>query len=258
MIAFLESKRYWIEFLLTMTEKEIKARYKLAILGFLWIILNPVLQMLVIGMIFQFIVNSKIEHYFIFLLAGLLNWNFFSLTLTRNTAIIVNERGLIHKAKFPRESIVLSVVLANLFHTLIAYSLLSLIAVFFVSVSLLKVVLFGVAVSQLLMITAGLSLFCSALNVRYRDVSFFVNAAVPLIFYCTPIVYTRAMLPEILQQLLLLNPLTFSVEALQFVYTGSPDVRIGSLLFSSFFCIFIFIIGWSFFQKKSGSFDDWI
>lgn len=241
-----------------MTEKEIKARYKLAILGFLWIILNPLLQMMVIGLIFQFIVNTNIEHYFIFLLAGLLGWNFFSLTLTRNTAIIVNERGLIHKAKFPRESIVLSVVLANLFHTLIAYLLLIFISLFIADIGIGKVVLFGLAVTQLFMITAGSSLLCSALNVRYRDVSFIVNAAVPLIFYCTPIVFTRSMLPAWMQHLLILNPLTSIIEIIQFIYAGTPVISMNALFFSSFFSITIFTIGWSFFQKASQYFDDWI
>ena len=61
-------QRHWLDFLLAMTEKEIKARYKHAVLGFLWVILNPLLQMVVIGFVFQFFVPVKVDNYFLFLL----------------------------------------------------------------------------------------------------------------------------------------------------------------------------------------------
>ena len=92
-------QRQWLDFLLAMAEKEIKARYKHAVLGFLWIVLNPLLQMLVIGFIFQFFVPVKVENYFLFLFSGLLPWNFFSMSLSKATPSIVYERSLIQKAK---------------------------------------------------------------------------------------------------------------------------------------------------------------
>src|SRR3989344_7145799 len=101
--------RYYFDFLLAMTEKEIKARYKRAVFGFLWVILNPLLQMIIIGAIFSFFI--KIPNYFLFLFSGLLPWQFFSLSLSKATQSIVNERELLQKAKFPIEAIPISIVL---------------------------------------------------------------------------------------------------------------------------------------------------
>jgi len=88
-------QRHWLDFLIAMTEKEIKARYKHAVLGFLWVIINPLLQMLIIGFVFQFFIPVKVDNYFLFLFAGLLPWNFFSMSLSKTTPSIVYERSLI-------------------------------------------------------------------------------------------------------------------------------------------------------------------
>ena len=125
-----EQKR-WLEFLWAMTKKEIKARYKVATLGFLWIILNPILQMTAIGFIFQFFVPIRVNNYFLFLFSGLLLWNFFSYSVSKNVSKIVNERMLIKKAKFPRQSIIISIVLSNLFHTIIFLPIFTLIVFLF-------------------------------------------------------------------------------------------------------------------------------
>src|SRR3989304_2803226 len=101
----------YLDFILTMTQKEIKARYKRAVFGFLWIVLNPILQMIIIGVIFSFFI--KIENYFLFLFSGLLPWQFISLSISKATPSIVFERALLQKAKFPIESIPVSIILAT-------------------------------------------------------------------------------------------------------------------------------------------------
>ena len=108
--------RLFLDLLLGMTEKELRARYKYTALGFLWIFLNPLLQMIVIGFIFTFLIKSPLENYYPFLFIGLLVWNFFSISLTKATPSIVYERSLIKKSKFPRSVIPLSIVLSNFVH----------------------------------------------------------------------------------------------------------------------------------------------
>ncbi len=261
-------KQYW-DFLFAMTEKEIKARYKFAILGFLWVILNPLLQMLVIGFIFQFFVPVKVDNYFLFLFAGLLPWNFFSMTVQKATPSIVFERGLIQKAKFPREAIVLSIVLSNLFHFLIALSLLILALV------IDKIVFDHYGISQsisyifrmlwllpllfsLTLLTSGFSLICSALNVKYRDVNFITQAILPLWFYATPLVYTLTLLPERFRIFYLLNPMAGIIELFHLVLLNLPLTSVYLAVVSLAMSIVTFLIGWILFQKESKFFDDWI
>lgn len=241
-----------------MTEKEIKARYKMAVFGFLWIFLNPLLQMLVLGFIFQFFIPIKTANYFEFLFPGLLAWNFFSYTVTKNTPMYINERALIQKAKFPRETIVLSVVLSNLFHFLMAL----VVFVLFEWLINSKIhwwrwcLLPGIAF-WLAILTSGLSLLFSSLNVKWRDVNFGVQAMMPLWFYATPVIYSLDLLPSWLAKWIHLNPLAAIIGILRWAIMGT-EVPWFSLLISGISTIIIFEIGVMVFRKESPFFDDWV
>jgi lipopolysaccharide transport system permease protein len=261
--------KYWLDFVWQMTAKEIKARYKKAAFGFLWIILNPLLQMAAIGVIFQFFIPIKIDNYFLYLFAGLLPWNFFAQTLSKATPIIVNERGLIKKAAFPREAIVLSVVLSNLFHTMIGWGMLLILMVgdkiflekYAVAELLFYILRVGLTVPLLVLVsifTTGCSLLLAALNVRYRDINFAVQALLPIWFYATPIVYSLNLLPDQITTLLYLNPLTGLMELIQALLFHQNVQEPGGVVFSVVSCFFVLVIGWVYFAKEAGTFDDWI
>ena len=252
-----------------MTLKEIKARYKKAILGFLWIFLNPLLQMGVIGLIFQFFVPVQVDNYFLFLFTGLLPWNLFAYTVTKTTPIMTFERSLIKKANFPRESIVLSVVLANLFHMMIAWLMLLTVLVidkiFFEQYSqgetlqyMLRLLWSIPLIGWLVMLTTGFSLLLSALNVRFRDVNFLVQAIIPLWFYATPIVYTLQVLPPSMSSLLYLNPMTGLIEMFQSVLLMQNVYEPELVILDLFLSVIFFLLGCWVFSKESPNFDDWI
>ena len=244
--------------MIAMTEKEIKARYKFAWLGFLWIILNPLLQMLIVGSIFQFLIKVPTNHYFLYLFAGLLLWNFFSFTVVKNTPMILNERSLIKKAFFPRESIILSVVLSNAFHLIIGMLLFLFVCVIRIGPTVLfRLHIAILALLLLFMLTIGCSLLFSALNVRYRDVNFFVQALMPLWFYATPIVYSAKNMPSSLQSLLYINPLTGPTEMLQHTFSGGELSSFLRFIPGVLITFIIFILGWWKFQKDAPDFEDW-
>lgn len=251
--------KHWLDFLLAMTEKEIKARYKHAVLGFLWVILNPLLQMLVMGFIFQFFVPVAVGNYFLFLFTGLLPWNFFSMSLGKVTPTFVYERSLIAKAKFPREAIVLAIILSNLFHFGVALALLLPILLIFYGINWLAVVLLlPILIAYLLLFTSGLGLLTASLNVKYRDINFFVQALMPLWFYATPIVYTLDLIPEKIRPILYLNPMTSIIQLFQAIFLGTAwptwqFVGLGLILAS-----IIFIVGVKVFNKENKYFDDWM
>lgn len=258
MIRLSIDQQKWWELLMMMTEKEIKARYKMAVFGFLWIFLNPLVQMLVLGFIFQFFIPIKTANYFEFLFPGLLAWNFFSYTVTKNTPMYINERALIQKAKFPRETIVLSVVLSNLFHFLMAL----VVFVLFEWLINSKIhwwrwcLLPGIAF-WLAILTSGLSLLFSSLNVKWRDINFGVQALMPLWFYATPVIYSLDLLPSWLARWIYLNPLTAIIGILRWVIMGT-EVPWFSLLISGISTIVIFETGVMVFRKESPFFDDWV
>lgn len=247
--------KHWFDFTITLTEREIKSRYKHAAFGFLWMILNPLFQMLVIGFVFQFFIKFEIDNYFVFLFSGLLTWNFFSLSFSKAVPIFVNERYLIKKAIFPRESLVISVILSNLFHLLIGFALFSLLTLSFS----FKIFWLIPGLFLLLFFTIGISLLFSSLNVKYRDINFIVQAMLSLWFYATPIVYSLEMIPKFLRSIIYLNPLSLIVEVIRFSLSGYPieDVSI-KLVINLLISFVIFGLALIVFRKESKNFDDWM
>ncbi len=247
---------YYFDFLYAMTAKEIGARYKRALFGFLWVILNPVLQMLTIGIIFSFFIH--IPNYFAFLFSGLLPWQFFSLSLSKATPSIVHERTLLQKTKFPIESIPISIVLANFFNMLISLILFSFILTFIFKVNLAAFVMALPALIWLLVFTLGVSLLTSSLNVRFRDVNFFVQTVLTLWFYATPILYNLP--PENTKTFLIfaLNPLTSIFELMHLGITGQGHVNQNLIISNLILTIFMLICGIWVFRKNSRYFVDWL
>jgi len=241
-----------------MTEKELRARYKYTVFGFLWMILNPILQMLVIGFIFTFFMKEPIQHYYFYLFIGLLAWNFFSLSLTKATPSIVNERSLIKKARFPRSVIPLSIILSNVIHMSIAL-LFYIAAVLFLGTSFwLRLPHVFAGIFLLTIFTTGLSLLTSALDVRFRDVNFFVQAALIIWFYATPIVYVITVVPYKFIWLWRLNPLTSAVQLLHYGFLKAPPPGIAMLTANIITTIVVTILGVVTFRRESKNFDDWV
>lgn len=261
--------RHWFEFLHAMTLREIKARYKHAVLGFLWVILNPLLQMVIIGFVFQFFIPVEVDNYFLFLFSGLLPWMFFSLSLSKATPSIVHERSLIQKARFPRENIVLAIVLSNMFHFLISLVLLVMVLIgdklALEHYSAIKMSWYVGRMIWLVPITIwmtalviGMSLLTAALNVKFRDVNFIVQALLPLWFYGTPVVYSLDLLPQKLYPLFYLNPMTAIVESFHWVLLRFEPASLELMLISIIMTSLILYLGSFVFMREKKWFDDWL
>jgi len=251
---------YFLELLLALTQKEIKARYKNAVLGFLWIFINPLLQMVVMGFVFSLIFKFGIKNYYLFLFTGLLPWNFFSLALTKATPRIVWDRNLIQKSKFPREVVPLSIILSHFFH--FAVSWMMLIIYLFISRQWQFFTLSAIgyqllAISLLLVFTSGLSLITAAYDVFYRDINFVTQAVVLIWFYATPIIYPLRIIPQHYKIFFYLNPLSgiFSLLQKPLVENDLPLSillsQVGVIFLITFFGILIF-------RKKEKYFSDWL
>jgi ABC-type polysaccharide/polyol phosphate export permease len=259
--------RYWFDFLGAMTEKEFKARYKHAFLGFLWVFLNPLLQMLIIGVVFQFLIKVEVEHYFVFLFTGLLPWNFFSYSLTKTTPSIVYERTLIQKAMFPRESIILSIILSNLIHFLLIIIPFTLIVFLTTALEygfadwanyLWRFLLLIPTVSWMMALTVGISLITATLNVKFRDTNFIIQALIPFWFYATPIIYTLSLLPLSLAKWAYVNPMTPIIELFHYIVLNKPILFPEMWLIGLLLTLILLVIGIVLFRKDSPCFDDWL
>jgi ABC-type polysaccharide/polyol phosphate export permease len=250
-------QHFW-ELLISMTEKELRARYKYTIFGFLWLLINPILQMLVIGFIFTFFMKEPVAHYYFYLFIGLLVWNFFSLSLSKTTPCIVNERGLIKKARFPRATIPLSIIVSDLVNFLLAILLYTIAVLTIGTLTWSHVPYILFALFLVTLFTIGISLLTSALNVRFRDVNFFVQAALIVWFYATPIVYVITVVPYKYIWLWRLNPLTSVVQLFQYGFLNAPPPGIAMLTANIITAVAITTLGIIIFRRESKNFDDWV
>lgn len=237
-----------------MTEKEIKSRYKKAFFGFIWFFLNPTLQVIIMGVIFSLFI--KIPNYFIFLFSGLLPWNFFSTTINRATPSFVYERSLIQKANFPLEIIPLSLVISNFVHLLTA--LLIFIPLLYLTNGLFlqNMIFIFPALIWLLIFTSSLSLIFSTLNVTYRDVNFFVQNSLILLFYGSPILYETSSIPLNLRYLFYLNPCSGIFELFHYSIVKNFRLDSGLIISNLLLTILIFFISILLFKKRSKYFID--
>lgn len=255
-----ESKKqqlqFYIDFLLALTEKEIKARYKHAALGFFWMILNPLLQMIIIGFIFSLFIN--IPNYFLFLFSGLLPWQFFSLSLSKTTPCFIHQRTLLKKAKFPKETIPISIILSNYINLIISLILLILFLLLINNINMLNIILLLPALVWLLIFTIGLSLFTSSLNVRFRDINFFINTFLTLWFYASPILYNLHYIPQNLRYIFRFNPLSSIFELFHLALANQGTIDRTLLLFNLIGSLLIVFIGIIYFRKANPFIVDWV
>lgn len=250
--------RHFVELLWVTTQKELQTRYRYTIFGFLWIVLIPLLQMVVIGFIFTFLVKEPIPNYYAYLYVGLLVWNFFSLSLTKATPSIVYERDMVTRAKFPRSIIPLSIIASNFIHFALGLVLIVLAVLPTGTVTLFGIIGLLIATVWLLLFTTGISLLCATLNVRFRDINFFVQAGLILWFYATPIVYPLSFIHPALVWLWQLNPMTAIVELYHWSLLGILAPRSDILVANLVMGLFILIAGIAIFVRDSKNFADWI
>lgn len=254
------SPRQFFELLLALTQREIKARYKHTILGILWLFINPLIQMVVIGLVFSLIFKFGIKDYYQFLFVGLLPWNFFSLSINKATSSLVYARDLINKSSFPREVIPLSIVLSHFIYFFISLIVLSLFLVLVGRdiIHLLNITSLLAGLFLILVFSAGISLLTSALTVFYRDINFVTQAIILVWFYITPIIYPLSLIPEQARKYFILNPLSGIINLFQFGLLDSGSINLQNLIFQIMTIFLVFFLGFFIFRKRSAFFTDWL
>jgi ABC-2 type transport system permease protein len=215
------------EILSNLARKEIKVKYRSSVLGVAWSMLNPILYLAVFSLVFTVVLPGRLPDFPIYLLSGLLAWNLFSTSLSLSARSVVDAGNLVNKVYFPREVLPLASIataLVDFFFQGVVFAVFMLIAQHrFWGVNLL---LFPLSLVALMLFTTALSLWVSALNVRYRDVQHLVALALLIWFWFTPIVYPSGLLaaPRVagrevfgvsVYHLLLANPMTDIVMGFQ-------------------------------------------
>jgi lipopolysaccharide transport system permease protein len=186
------------ELIQNLVVRDLKARYKNSVLGIAWSWINPLLMMIVFTVVFN-VLTGQVEglpYYPMFILSGILPWNFFSAAVTGAISSIVGNGHLIKKVYFPREVLPISIVLANMINFLIALPVFFVLALLFgLQLSPWLALLPLVLITQV-MFSIGIGLILATLNVFYRDTQIIMEVVMLAWFFLTPIFWDVAILPD--------------------------------------------------------------
>lgn len=194
------------------TKKELRTRYKGSFLGFLWTFVNPLMQLIIYSVIFPLILKVQEEGYAMFLFVALIPWNYFTTCLQGSCGLIVGNSNLVTKVYFPREVLPLSYALSGLLNMIFCYLIVfPMLIVFGIPLSFNILWLPVLMLTQTILCT-GLALLMCSVNVYFRDLEYFTGVALMGLYFLTPVMYRLDSMPQSLQWVLRLNPMTSFVE----------------------------------------------
>ncbi len=191
---------------------ELTARYKTAILGILWFVLNPLIAMVMLIIVFSDVIQLDIKNYPVFVLSALLPWTFFSMSVTNATSSLSRSSSLVKRVRIHRSYVPLSAVGASLIHFLISLSLLFFFMLFSSSKFSLLILLLPVVIGLQMIFLTGASLLTSSLNVFYRDIEHVLGPLIQAMFYLTPSFYPISYVPKRWLGWYLINPMAGIIE----------------------------------------------
>ena len=194
--------------------KEFKIRYKHTALGFVWSLLNPILFALVFFVAFGHILRVRTENFLVFLLAGLFPWQWFASSVNTSPNVFFANASLVKKVYVPRLLIPLAQIGNHLIHFLLALIVATSIFAFFGSYPSLMWLL-GIPTLLIIQfsIILGFSLTIASLNVLFRDLEYVTTVLTSFMFYLTPILYPRDVIPERYLVIFHMNPMYYVIPA---------------------------------------------
>ncbi|MBN1494593.1 ABC transporter permease [Candidatus Peregrinibacteria bacterium] len=211
---------------------DFKVRYQNSILGYVWTLFKPLLLFAVLYVVFSVFMRFPVENYQLYLLLGVIIWNFFAEATVIALRSFETKQSLITKIYFPRIIIVLSSTLTS-FMTFVLNML-----VFFVFLTLsnigfhLSFFFFIVYVVELYFIILSVSLIVAALYVKFRDLSHIWEVLLQVGFWLTPIIYPLSMIPADYHRFIYLNPLARIIEYSRVVFIDGyiPAINLNVVL----------------------------
>lgn len=251
----------WRELLWQMTAREVKSRYKQSVLGYFWVILTPLAQMLVMSFAFSIILRISTNStanipYSIFLFVALLPWTLFANSLSSAANSLISSSSLITKIYFPRTILVISTIIAKIIDFFFALSILIIYMIIYhipVTINILWVIPIFL-IQQIF--TLGLSLFFAAANLLYRDIQYLLNMILLLWMYATPIIYSADAIPSKYKILFQVNPMAVIINAYRQTILGGGVPKYSSLIIALIVSLITLFIGFGYFKSREKIFAD--
>lgn len=238
--------------------RDVKALYKQTVLGFSWAILRPFIKMIVFSIIFGGLAKIPSDGipYPLFVYVGLVPWEYFSTSLTRSTSSLITGSGIFTKVYFPRLILPIVPCMAVLVDFVIALSIVFILMIYYGYA--ISITIFYLPILMILMIltSAGLGMWLSALAIQYRDVPYGVQFLVQILMYAAPVIYPISWMPESYRIYLAIYPMYGVIEGFRAAILGQIAMPWDLIGIGAISAIIMFISGAYYFKKKERIFAD--
>lgn len=237
------------------TLRNITLRYKRSILGVGWTLLEPMMMMIIMTFVFSRIFRFAIDSYPIYVLTGILVFDFFSRSTNQIIEEVVATENLTQRIHVPRSAFALATVLAYLANWTLALIPLTAIMIFLgqpFSWSLLSI---PAIMLLTLLFSLGVGLTVATFGVFFHDIRLTYNVLLTAWFYATPVIYPIEILPEKYRELLFLNPLYHLLQLFRTAVLGGEFPPASNWLISAAICLGTAVVGWWVFTRSRQAID---
>jgi lipopolysaccharide transport system permease protein len=238
--------------------RDIKVRYKQTVLGAAWAIIQPFFTMIVFTIVFGRIAKIPSDGipYPIFSYAALVPWTLFASGLGRASNSMVGNSNLIKKVYFPRLCIPIAAILAGLVDFFLSFLMLIAMMFYYGITPSLNVIWLPLFILLALTTSLGVSLWFSAMNVKFRDIGYIVPFITQIWLFMTPIVYPSSLLSEPWKTLYGINPMAGVVEGFRWALLSTDTSPQPIIIVSSLVAFTILIGGLMYFRRMEKTFAD--
>jgi lipopolysaccharide transport system permease protein len=279
-LIHLNFKEIWQykDLLFLFVKRDVITLYKQTILGPLWYFIQPLFTSIIFTLIFNNIANIKVSNgipAFLFNLAGITSWNYFSACIKGTSDTFKKNQNIFGKVYFPRVIMPMSTVISNLikfgiqflvficfyiyfvFFTDLAYNSTPQISLFFLPILIILMGFFGL----------GLGMIISSMTTKYRDLTFLVGFGVQLLMYASAVMYPLELIkqkvedgtiPKFAGTFIEYNPMATIIELFRYMTLGTGSFEINKFIYTGVIGIVIFLLGLIVFNKTEKSFIDTI
>lgn len=216
-------KQLWSrrELVRILVSRDLKVRYKRSIFGFLWTLLSPLFTILIFSIVFSHLFSRFYKDYKLYMISGVLFWNFFSLATSQGLNSIVSSGPIIRKVGVPKIVFPTSIVSSNFVNLLLSMIPLAGFVLFAEARITVHLLWLPVVMSLLFAFTLGVVLILATMTVFLRDIRNIWDAVLLIWFFLTPVFYPRAVVPDKYNVVLRLNPMLSIIELCRIpIYLG--------------------------------------
>lgn len=256
----LDLKSVWLyrELLVFLVWRDTKVRYKQAVIGAGWAVFQPLISMLLFTLLFSYLAKLPSDGmpYPLFAYAGLLPWNFIAQATSRSGTSLVGESHLISKVYFPRLIIPLAAASAPAVDLLCALMMMIPLMLWFGVTPGWQILFFPIFLVIALLAALAVSLWFSALHVKFRDVGHIIPFFVQFWMFASPVVYPVSLIPERWRTLYSLNPAVGVIEGFRWSLLGQRAPSLETILPSVGIVLMLFVSGIVYFKRMERTFAD--